>query len=178
MGKTIKLQDKSFRLYISAAQIQKAIKSIAGQINQDYKGKKPLIIPILNGSFMFASDLIKELTCACEISFIKASSYSGTSSAGDVAALIGLSEDITGRDIIIIEDIVDTGHTLSKILSLFEAQLPASIHIAALLFKPQCLKNDIKIDYAGIEISNEFVVGYGLDYNGLGRNLREIYQLI
>ena len=178
MDKTITLGDKTFRLYITEEQILTAIKKIADQINRDYKDKKPLFIPILNGSFMFASDLFKDITCSCEISFIKASSYRGLSSSGDVSSLIGLSDDITGRDIIIIEDIIDTGHTLSRLIPQMEVQMPASIRIVTLLFKPKALQTDITIDYIGLKIANEFIVGYGLDYNGLGRNLREIYQVI
>lgn len=178
MEKTITLGDKSFRLYITEQQILAAVRQIADKINQDYAGKTPLIVPILNGSFMFASDLVKELTCPCEISFIKASSYRGTSSTGELTSLIGINEDVKGRDIILVEDIIDTGHTLAKIVPSTEALGPASVKVATLLFKPKALKADLRIDYVGLEIPNEFIVGYGLDYDGLGRNLREIYQVI
>ena len=178
MMQTITLGDRSFRPYISEVEIQQAIGKIADEINRDYKEKCPLLIPVLNGSFMFASDLMKQLTCQCEISFIKASSYQGTSSSGQLTSLIGLNEDINGRDIIILEDIIDTGHTLSRILPSINKLKPASLRVAPLLFKPKALKADISIDYIGIEIANEFIVGYGLDYNGLGRNMKEIYQEI
>ncbi|MBS1686411.1 MAG: hypoxanthine phosphoribosyltransferase [Bacteroidetes bacterium] len=178
MEKTITLGDKSFRLYITEQQILAAVKQIADKINTDYAGKTPLIVPILNGSFMFASDLVKELTCHCEISFIKASSYRGTASTGELTSLIGISEDVRGRDIILVEDIIDTGHTLAKIVPSTEALGPASIKVATLLFKPKALKTDLRIDYVGLEIPNEFIVGYGLDYDGLGRNLKEIYQVM
>jgi len=178
MPQTITLSDRSFRLYITESEIQQAIKEIAEQINVDYKDKTPLIIPVLNGSFMFASDLVKQLNCQCEISFIKASSYQGTSSSGDLQTLIGINENISGRDIILLEDIVDTGHTLSKIIPTIKELNPASIRVATLLFKPAALKAEIETDYIGIEIANKFIVGYGLDYNGLGRNLKEIYQEI
>ncbi|MCW3125588.1 MAG: hpt [Bacteroidetes bacterium] len=178
MEKTITLGDKTFRLYITEYQIQSAVLQIAEKINKDFAGKTPLIVPILNGSFMFAADLVKELTCNCEISFIKASSYKGTASTGELTSLIGINEDVKGRDIIIIEDIIDTGHTLAKIIPSMEALRPASVSVVTLLFKPNALKVEIKIDYTGIEIPNEFIVGYGLDYNGLGRNLKEIYQVI
>jgi len=178
MDKTITLGDKTFRLYITEEQILTAIKKIADQINRDYKDKKPLFIPILNGSFMFASDLFKDITCSCEISFVKVSSYQGINSGGDISSLIGLSEDITGRDIIIIEDIIDTGDTLSRLVPQFEVLMPASIRVATLLFKPKALQTDFTIDYIGLKIADEFIVGYGLDYNGLGRNLREIYQVV
>ncbi len=178
MEQTITLGDKSFRLYITEQQILSAVRQMADRINQDYAGKTPLIVPILNGSFMFASDLVKYLTCQCEISFIKASSYRGTTSTGELTSLIGINEDVKGRDIILVEDIIDTGHTLAKIVPATEALGPASVKVATLLFKPKALKTDLRIDYVGMEIPNEFIVGYGLDYDGLGRNLREIYQVI
>lgn len=178
MEQTITLGDKSFRLYITEQQILSAVRQMADRINQDYAGKTPLIVPILNGSFMFASDLVKHLTCQCEISFIKASSYRGTTSTGELTSLIGINEDVKGRDIILVEDIIDTGHTLAKIVPATEALEPASVKVATLLFKPKALKTDLRIDYVGMEIPNEFIVGYGLDYDGLGRNLREIYQVI
>ena len=175
---TITLGDKSFRLCITESQIRQAVKQIAEKINADFKDKTPLLIPVLNGSFMFASDLMKQLSCQCEISFIKASSYQGTGSSGELTSLIGINEDISGRDVIILEDIIDTGFTLSKIIPTIIDKNAASIRIATLLFKPAALKADIKIDYVGMEITNDFIVGYGLDYNGLGRNLKEIYQEI
>jgi hypoxanthine phosphoribosyltransferase len=178
MDQTITLGGKSFSLYITEAQIQQAVEQIADKINADYKDKGPLLIPVLNGSFMFASDLVKQLTCSCEISFIKASSYQGTDSSGQLTSLIGINEDISGRDIIILEDIVDTGHTISNIIPAIKELQPASTRLATLLFKPKALKANISIDYIGIEIGNGFIVGYGLDYNGLGRNLKEIYQEI
>ena len=178
MEKTVTLGDKTFRLYITEYQIQVAVLQIAEKINKDYEGKTPLVVPILNGSFMFASDLVKELTCPCEISFIKASSYRGTTSTGELTSLIGINENIKGRDVIVLEDIIDTGHTLAKIIPSMQALEPASIAIATLLFKPKALKVELKINYMGIEIPNEFIVGYGLDYDGLGRNLKEIYQVM
>ena len=178
MQQAIALGDKSFRLYISEQEILAAVKKIAEKINHDFAGKCPLIVPVLNGSFMFASDLMKELSCDCQITFIKASSYKGMESTGSLATLIGINEDITGRDIIILEDIIDTGHTLAKIIPSIKALGPATVKVGTLLFKPQALKTDLTIDYTGIEIPNEFIVGYGLDYNGLGRNLKEIYQVV
>lgn len=178
MEKQVRLNDKTFRLYKSETEILSAVRNVAHQINEDYIGKRPLIVPVLNGSFMFASDLIKELMLDCELSFIKAASYHGTNSTGALATLIGLNENIEGRHILILEDIVDTGHTLAKILPVFKEKNPASVKIASLLFKPNALQADIKVDYVGLEIPNEFIVGYGLDYDGLGRNLRDIYQVI
>ncbi len=177
MEKRVRLNDKTFRLYKSENEILTAIRNIAHQINEDYIGKRPLLVPILNGSFMFASDLIKELMLDCELCFIKAASYEGANSTGQVATLIGLNENIEGRHIIIIEDIVDTGNTLANILPIFYEKNPASLKIASLLYKPHAIKHDFKIDYVGMEIPNEFIVGYGLDYDGLGRNLRDIYQV-
>ena len=174
---TVTLGDKTFQLYLSEAKLLAAVAAMATRINADYAGRTPLLVPILNGSFMFAADLMKQLTCPCEISFIKAASYRGTDSTGQLASLIGINEDIKGRDIIIIEDIIDTGHTLAKIIPSFEVLQPASIKVATLLFKPKALQTNIKIDYVGLEIPNEFIVGYGLDYNGLGRNLKDIYQV-
>lgn len=178
MEKLVKLNDKTFRLYKSETEILDAIRNIANRINDDYLGKRPILIPILNGSFMFASDLMKELKLDCEISFVKAASYEGTSTTGVVSTLIGLNQTLEGRNVIILEDIVDSGHTLARILPAFHEMKPASLRIASLLFKPQALKNPLTIDYVGMEIPNDFIVGYGLDYDGLGRNLREIYQVV
>ena len=178
MEKQVRLNDKTFRLYKSENEILSAVRQVAHQINEDYISKRPLLIPVLNGSFMFASDLIKELMLDCELCFIKAASYAGTSSTGAVNTIIGLNQEVEGRHIIIIEDIVDTGNTLAKILPIFYEQNPASLKVASLLYKPMALKNDLKIDYVGMEIPNEFIVGYGLDYDGLGRNLRDIYQVV
>lgn len=177
MEKLVRLNDRDFRLYKSESEILNAVRNVAHQINEDYIGKRPLLIPVLNGSFMFASDLIKELMLDCELCFIKAASYNGTNN-GAVSTVIGLNHDIEGRHVIIIEDIVDTGNTLAKILPEFREKNPASIKIAALILKPDALQNDITVDYVGMQIPNDFIVGYGLDYNGLGRNLRDIYQVM
>lgn len=174
----IQVLDKKFKPYIKAGQIQEQINKLAKQVNEDYADKKPLFIGILNGSFMFASDLFKELTIEAEISFIKLASYKGTKSTGNVITSIGLDESLKGRHIIIIEDIVDTGKTLSEFLPQLINQQPASLKIAALLHKPEALVHPIKIDYLGFNVPNKFLLGYGLDYDGLGRNLKEIYQLV
>ncbi len=173
----IRVHDKQFEPYLSAEEIALRIKMVAQQINQDYAGKKPLFIAILNGSFMFASDLFKEITIDAEICFIKLASYKGTKSTGHVITAIGLDMDIIGREIIIVEDIVDTGKTLSEFLPQIHHQQPASVKIVALLQKPDAMVYPVKIDYLGFTIPNKFVVGYGLDYDGLGRNIREIYRL-
>lgn len=173
----IKVHDKQFEPYLTAEEIAQRIKMIAQQINEDYAGKKPLFIAILNGSFMFASDLFKEIHIDAEICFIKLASYKGTKSSGHVITAIGLDMDIIGRDVIIVEDIVDTGKTLSEFLPQIHHQQPASVSIAALLHKPEATVYPLKIDYLGFTIPNKFVLGYGLDYDGLGRNIREIYRL-
>lgn len=176
--KFITLHDKQFSIFIEEKKILSAIETIAKKINDSYKDNNPLLIPVLNGAFMFAADLAKFLTINCEFSFIKASSYSGTSSNGTLQEKIGLSENINGRHVIIIEDIIDTGNTLARLVPELELQLPASLKLCALLHKPEAMKADLKVDYIGIEIPNDFIVGYGLDYDGLGRNLRDIYKIV
>lgn len=174
----IQVHDKQFEPYLAANTISERIKSLAAQLSADYTGKKPLFIAILNGSFMFASDLFKELTIDAEICFIKLASYKGTKSTGHVITAIGMDMDIFGREVVILEDIVDTGKTLSEFLPQLKHQQPASMKIVALLHKPEATVFPIKIDYLGFSIPNKFVVGYGLDYDGLGRNIREIYKLV
>jgi hypoxanthine phosphoribosyltransferase len=173
----IRVHDKEFEPYLTAEEIHTRIRIMAGQINTDFAGKKPLFIAILNGAFMFASDLFKEITIDAEICFIKLASYKGTKSSGHVITAIGLDMDIIGRDVIIVEDIVDTGKTLNEFLPQLQHQQPASMSIAALLHKPEATVYPLKIDYLGFTIPNKFVVGYGLDYDGLGRNIRELYRL-
>lgn len=173
----ITLHDKTFDTYLSEKEIQEKIKHIASQLNRDYQGKKPLFIAILNGSFMFAADLFKYITIDAEICFIKLASYKGMKSSGNVITAIGLDQDIYDRDVVILEDIVDTGKTLHEFLPKLDHQQPKSLKIASLLHKPEATQFPLKIDYIGFTIPNKFVVGYGLDYDGLGRNLKEIYQL-
>ena len=174
---TIQVLDKKFKPYIKAGEIQGQILKLANQINNDYADKKPLFIAILNGSFMFASDLFKELSIEAEICFIKLASYKGTKSTGNVITSIGLDEPLKDRHVIIVEDIVDTGKTLHEFLPQLINQQPASLKIAALLHKPDALAYPLTIDYLGFSVPNKFLLGYGLDYDGLGRNLKEIYQL-
>ncbi|HEY1199391.1 MAG TPA: hypoxanthine phosphoribosyltransferase [Niastella sp.] len=174
----IRVHDKQFEPYLNASMIAGRIKEIAGKLNKDYADKKPLFIAILNGSFMFASDLFKELAIDAEICFIKLASYKGTKSTGHVLTAIGLDMDLFGRDVVIVEDIVDTGKTLSEFLPQLKHQQPASLKIVALLHKPEATVFPITIDYLGFSIPNKFVVGYGLDYDGLGRNIPEIFKLI
>ena len=173
----IKLHDKTFDAYLSEADIQSKVKYIADQLNKDYRGKRPLFIAILNGSFMFAADVFKNLSIDAEICFIKLASYRGMKSSGEVITAIGLDVDLFGRDVVILEDIVDTGKTLNEFLPKLDHQQPNSLKIAALLHKPEATQYPLKIDYLGFSIPNKFVVGYGLDYDGLGRNLKEILQL-
>jgi len=174
----IQVLDKKFQPYIKAEEINKRIAKLAKQINEDYADRKPLFIAILNGSFMFASDLFKELNIEAEICFIKLASYKGTKSTGNVITSIGLDEPLKDRHVIIVEDIVDTGKTLSEFLPQLVNQQPASLKIAALLHKPEALVHPLTIDYLGFNVPNKFLLGYGLDYDGLGRNLKEIYQLV
>ncbi len=174
----IRVHDKQFETYLSDTKIQQRVNEIALQINTDYAGKRPLFIAILNGSFMFAADLFKQLTLEAEICFIKLASYKGMKSSGRVVSTIGLEEDIFDKDVIIVEDIVDTGKTLHHFLPKLLHQQPKSLKIATLLHKPEATAFPLTLDYVGFAIPNKFVVGYGLDYSGLGRNLKEIYQLV
>lgn len=174
----IKVHDKDFEIYLPEETIQQRVKELADKINEDYKGKRPLFIAILNGSFMFASDLFKHLNIEAELCFIKLASYKGLKSSGKVVTSIGLEEDLFGKDVVIVEDIVDTGKTLHDFLPKLMHQQPGSLRIAALLHKSEATEYPLHIDYIGFDIPNKFVVGYGLDYDGLGRNLKEIYQVI
>ncbi|MFL1895721.1 adenylate kinase [Aquimarina sp. 2-A2] len=173
----IKLHDLYFTPYISEERIAQAIDRIAAQLNKDYKDDNPLFIGVLNGCFMFVSEILKRFDHDCEVSFVKLASYSGTQSTENVRELIGLNEDIKGRKVVVLEDIVDTGNTIEELLKILEAKGSESIAIATLFYKPEVYKKDIKLDYIGFEIPNRFIVGYGLDYDGLGRNLTEVYQL-
>ena len=175
---SIKVHDKEFISYISSREIEEQVSRVAAEINRDYEGKKPLFIAILNGAFIFAADLFKYITLEAEICFIKLASYKGVKSTGKVITAIGLDVDLYRREVIIIEDIVDTGKTLSQFLPQLEHHHPASLKIASLLHKPDAMIHPIKIDYLGFTIPDKFVIGYGLDYDGLGRNIKEIYQLV
>jgi hypoxanthine phosphoribosyltransferase len=173
----LQVHDKVFVPYISEGSIRDGVARVATQINDEYAGKRPLLLGILNGSFIFAADLFRNLTIEAEISFIKLVSYKGTSSTGNVVTAVGLEENLAGRHIILVEDIVDTGKTLSSFLPDLIQRGPASVRIATLLSKPSALKYDVTVDYNVFEIDNKFVIGYGLDYDGLGRNLPELYIL-
>ena len=174
----VKIKDKTFKTFIPEQEILTRVKAVADKINTDMAGKKPLLLAVLNGSFMFAADLMRYITIPCEISFVKLASYEGTTSTGKVKEVIGLNEDICGREVIIVEDIVDTGKTMERMMDTLGTRNPASLHICTLLLKPDKLKIPLNIEYAAMEIPNDFIVGYGLDYDQEGRNLRDIYSLV
>lgn len=174
----IKIHDKEFVLSIPREEIDKEVKRVASQISKDYAGKRPLFLGVLNGSFMFVSDLLKSVDLECEISFVKFSSYQGTETTGEVREVIGLSEPIEGRDVIILEDIVDTGHTMHKMIEVLKAKNPASVQVASLFVKPSRLQIPVDVKYSLFSIPDRFIVGYGLDYDGLGRNLPDVYDVV
>jgi hypoxanthine phosphoribosyltransferase len=173
----MKIKDKSFKILISEKDLLERIASMAKEINEDYKGKSPLFIGILNGSFMFVADMMKLITLPSKVSFIKLTSYTEMDSSGTVRELLGLNENIYAKDVVILEDIIDSGLTMTSVIEEFNERGASSVAVATLLLKPKALKTKIDIKYVGFEIGNEFVVGYGLDYDGLGRNSGAIYQL-
>ncbi len=173
----IHLHDKSFVPFISSEEIDFAIANMAKQMDDDFFDEIPVFVGILNGSFMVLSDLMKHYRGMCEVSFMKLSSYDGTESTNTVKQLIGINENLEGRTVVIVEDIVDTGNTIEELKAIFKEKKVKHLKIATLFFKPEAYKKDIKIDYIGIRIPNKFIVGYGLDYDGLGRNLADVYQL-
>lgn len=175
---SLRVHDRLFDPFLTQEEIQNRVSFLANQLNTDYAGKKPLFIAILNGSFIFASDLFKKLHIDAEICFIKLASYKGSKSTGHVVTAIGLDHEVFGRDIVIIEDIIDTGKTLTEFLPQLRHQQPASLRIVALLHKAEATIHPVNIDYLGFTIPDKFVVGYGLDYDGLGRNIPEIYKLV
>ena len=175
--KMIHLHDKTFEPFISAEEIDFAVANMAKQMDDDFFDDVPVFVGILNGSFMVMSDLMKHYRGMCEVSFMKMASYEGTTSTNDVKQLIGINENLEGRTVVIVEDIVDTGNTIEELKAIFKEKNVKHLKIATLFFKPEAYKKDIKIDYVGIRIPNKFIVGYGLDYDGLGRNLADVYQL-
>ena len=174
----VKIKDKTFKTSISESEIKQRIKVVAEQISHDMAGKNPLFLGVLNGSFIFAADLMREVTIPCEISFVKLASYQGTMSTGTIHEVLGINEDLTNRTVIIIEDIVDTGHTMKCMIESIGTRHPASVHICTLFLKPDKLQEDVNVDYVCFSIPNDFIVGYGLDYDQQGRNLKEIYTLV
>jgi len=174
----ISLHDKQFAPYLQAQRLEASIQELAARLNQDYADKRPLFVAVLNGSFMFAADLLKAVSIPCEVTFIRVTSYQGTSSTGKVQEVLGLTEEIRGRHVVILEDIVDTGHTMRMLLDTLSAQHPASLEVATLFLKPECLQHELSIRYVGLSIPNDFIVGYGLDFDGLGRNYPDVYKAV
>jgi len=174
----IQIKDKEFALSIPEEEILKAVKEVGLAINRDLEGTNPLFICVLNGAFMFAGDLMKTINIPCEITFIKLSSYDGLYTSGAVKEIIGLNESVVGRNVVVVEDIVDTGITMERILSSLKAKGASDIRIATFLQKPDALQKDINVDYVAMKIPNDFIVGYGLDYDGYGRNLKDIYTVV
>ena len=175
--KEVRILDKDFELFIDADTIQESIERLATELNEDLKDKNPIFVAVLNGSFMFAGDLMKHVTIPSEITFVRISSYQGVSSTNKMKEVLGLKENIKDRTVVILEDIVDTGHTIEMLIKQFEAHGPKEIKTATLLFKPKAVVKDVKPDYVALEIPNDFIVGYGLDYDGYGRNLQDIYKI-
>lgn len=174
----VQVHDKQFELFIPESEIQKEVTRIAMEMNQELADKDPIFLGILNGAFMFASDLYKQLSFPCQITFLKLASYSGTRSTGTVKQLIGINRDLKDRVVVVLEDIVDTGVTLETIIRQLSGYQPAEIRVATFLHKPDATIREVKLDYVGMEIPNDFILGYGLDYDGYGRNFKEIYQLV
>ena len=174
----VKIKDKTFKTSITEEQIKERIKEVAQCINRDMEGKNPLLLGVLNGAFIFAADLMREITIPCEISFVKLASYQGTTSTGKVQEVLGINEDLSGRHVIIVEDIVDTGQTMKGMVESLGTRNPASVSICTLFVKPEKLQEKLDIKYFCFSIPNDFIVGYGLDYDQQGRNLREIYSLV
>ena len=174
----VKIKDKTFKTSIPEVEIQQRVKEVADHINRDMADKNPLLLAVLNGSFMFAADLMKNITIPCEISFVKLASYQGTQSTGEVKEVIGINEDLAGRTVIIVEDIVESGLTIQRMLDSLGTRNPDSIDVGTLLLKPDRLKVDLNIKYVAFSIPNDFILGYGLDYDQQGRNLRDIYTLM
>lgn len=178
MKRVINIIDRQFELFIEQEEIEQSIRRVGEQLNIELEGQNPLFIAVLNGAFMFAGELMKRVSVQSEITFVKLASYDGTHSTESIQTVFGLKEDIKGRTVVIIEDIVDSGKTMQNLLGELRNKGPKEIKIATLLFKPSALKCDIKPDYVALEIPNDFIVGYGLDYNGYGRNLKDIYKVV
>ena len=173
----VKIKDKTFETSISAEEIAKRVKELAQQLSKDFEGKNPLFLAVLNGSFIFAADLMREITIPCEISFVKLASYQGTTSTGKIKEVIGINEDLSGRTVVIVEDIVESGRTMKRMIETLGTRNPASVHICTLFVKREKLQVDLDIEYAAFSIPNAFIVGYGLDYDQQGRQLKEVYSL-
>ena len=174
----VKIKDKTFRTFIPEDQIAERVKAVAERINKDLADKNPLFLAVLNGSFIFAADLMRNITIPCEISFVKLASYQGTTSTGVIKEVIGLNEELAGRTVVILEDIVETGFTIKRMIETLGTRGPESVHVRTLLLKPGKLQVPLNVEYVAMEIPNDFIVGYGLDYDQQGRNLRDIYTLV
>ena len=174
----VTIKDKTFKTSIPEAEIKQRVKELAQKISKDMEGKNPLLLGVLNGSFIFAADLLREMTIPCEVSFVKLASYQGVTSTGKVHEVLGINEDLAGRDVVIVEDIVDTGRTMKQMIESLGTRNPASVHICTLFVKPEKLEEKLDIEYAAFSIPNDFIVGYGLDYDHQGRQLKEIYSLV
>lgn len=174
----VKIKDKTFQTSIPETEIKSRVKAVAEQISKDMAGKNPLFLAVLNGSFIFAADLMREMTIPCEISFVKLASYQGTTSTGKIKEVIGINENLSGRIVIIVEDIVESGLTMKRMIETLGTRNPESVHICTLLFKPEKLQTELKLDYVAFTIPNDFIVGYGLDYDQQGRTLKDIYTLV
>jgi hypoxanthine phosphoribosyltransferase len=175
---SIKIKDKSFRVSIPEAEIKTRVKALAEQMSKDLEGKNPIFLAVLNGAFIFAADLMREMTIPCEISFVKLASYQGTTSTGKVKEVFGINEDLSGRTVVIVEDIVESGQTMKQMIESLGTRNPESVRICTLFFKPEKLKEDLNLDYVAFRIPDDFIVGYGLDYDGLGRELKDVYTIV
>ena len=175
---TVKIKDKSFRVSIPEAEIKERVKVLAEQMSKDLEGKNPIFLGVLNGSFIFAADLMREMTVPCEISFVKLASYQGTTSTGKVQEVLGINENLSGRTVVIVEDIVESGQTMKQMIESLGTRNPTSVHICSLFFKPEKLKEELTLDYVAFSIPDDFIVGYGLDYDGLGRELKDVYTIV
>ena len=175
---TVKIKDKSFRVSIPEAEIKQHVKALAEQMSKDLEGKNPIFLGVLNGSFIFAADLMREMTIPCEISFVKLASYQGTTSTGKVQEVLGINENLSGRTVVIVEDIVESGQTMKQMIESLGTRNPESVRICTLFFKPEKLKEDLNLDYVAFSIPDDFIVGYGLDYDGLGRELKDVYTIV
>ena len=175
--KRITIKDKTFETSMPEAEIKNRVKELAQQMSRDLEGKNPLLLAVLNGAFIFAADLMREMTIPCEISFVKLASYQGTTSTGTIHEVIGINENLSGRTVVIVEDIVESGLTIKRMMEQLGTRNPASVQVCTLFFKPERLKEDLKLDYVDFEIPNDFILGYGLDYDQQGRGLRDLYVL-
>ena len=174
---SIKIKDKTFAVSLPEAQIKARVKELAQQMSCDLEGKNPLFLAVLNGAFIFAADLMREMTIPCEISFVKLASYQGVTSTGNIKEIIGINENLSGRTVVIIEDIVESGLTIKRMMDQLGTRNPASVQVCTLFFKPDRLKEDLKLDYVAFSIPNDFILGYGLDYDQQGRGLKDVYTL-